>query len=155
MKKILFLFVIMVSSLLTTFCFAATPEVSAKYTQFNPLTGVYQLEGQVTVKLPGQIIVADQATVYLYQQKVSASGNVHLSDTNINFWCDQVQVAGSENIAFCSGNCLFRDGNTTIISQTGSFNWKTKLAIFNGNVKVNDASYPDETTYNVTTKQIQ
>lgn len=150
-----FLFVILISLLFPTLCLAARPEVSAEHTQFNPLTGVYQLEGSVTVKLPGQIIVADQATVYLYQQKVTATGNVHLNDTNINFWCDQVQVEGSENTAFCSGNCRFRDGDTSILSKTGSFNWNTKLAIFNGNVKVNDALYPDGTTYNVIAKHLQ
>ena len=155
MKKILVLVSLLLALLLPALCLAARPEVSADNTQFDPLTGIYQLDGNVTVRLPGQVIVADHATVHMYQLTVQASGNVHLSDSDISFYCDQVNVIGNESTAYCSGNCRFTEGDTRINANTGSFNWDSKLATFTGGVTVNGAAREGTVTYNVINRQFQ
>ena len=105
MKKVFILVSLLLALFLPSLALAARPEVSADNTQFNPLTGIYQLDGNVTVRLPGQVIIADHATVHMYQLTVQASGNVRLSDNDISFYCDQVNVIGNESTAYCQGRC--------------------------------------------------
>ena len=155
MKKVFILVSLLLALFLPSLALAARPEVSADNTQFNPLTGIYQLDGNVTVRLPGQIIIADHATVHMYQLTVQASGNVRLSDNDISFYCDQVNVIGNESTAYCSGNCRFTEGATNINSNQGSFNWDSKIATFNGNVMVNGAARQGTVAYNVINKQFQ
>lgn len=155
MRKFFLILTVFLTLCLPVICLAARPEVSANNTQFNPLTGVYQLDGNVTVRLPGQTIVADHATVHMYELTVQASGNVCLTDSDISFYCDRVNVIGSETTAYCSSNCRFTEGNTKISSNEGSFNWNSKIANFSGNVTVDGLARQGTIAYNVVTRQFQ
>lgn len=48
-----------------------------------------------------------------------------------------------------TGSCIFVNGSNTISADQGSFNWKTKLASFEGNVKVNGTPKEGKVTYDV------
>jgi phage baseplate assembly protein gpV len=99
---------------------------------------------------------AEHATVNIYKLTCEASGNVHLTDTQVQLYLRQRHPLGRDSIAYCSGNCTFQEGATRITSNTGSFNWDSKLATFSGNVLVNGTAKADGTvTYNVINQSFQ
>ncbi len=131
--------------------FAAAPDISSDSQTFNPFTGVYDLKGNVHVDLGDRVIYGDTAQVYLYQLEVHAQGNISLTDkpAGIHFDCDSVKVCGSEKTAYVSGSMVFTQDDLRITADTGSFNWKTKNAVFSGNVAVNGSPAQGDVTYNV------
>ena len=154
MKRIIFaIFLICVSFFSITF--AAEPTVTSDVRTFNPFTGVYNLKGNVHVDLGERVIDADAAQVFMYKMEVYGQGNIHLFDKkdHISFYCDKVEVFGNKRTAYVVGNMCFKQDDLTILADKGSFNWKTKLAVFSGNVKVNGESKPTDITYNVRSKQ--
>ena len=137
MKKI-FLFVLML--LLVPAICLAEPQVTSDKQTFNPFTGVYDLQGNVHVEIGDRIITGDAAQVSMYKLEVHGQGN------------DTVDVYGKEKTAYVSGNMHFTQGDLIIRADTGSFNWGTKNAVFNGNVIVNGEPKSGEVIYNVREK---
>ena len=87
---------------------ASEPAITSDSQTFNPFTGVYDLKGNVHVDLGDRVIDGDTAKVYLYQLKVTATGNISLTDkpTGIHFDCDKVDVIGNEKTAYVSGSMI-------------------------------------------------
>ena len=87
--------------------------------------------------------------------KVTAEGNISLTDkpTGIHFDCDKVDVIGNEKTAYVSGSMIFTQDDLRITADSGSFNWKTKNAVFSGNVAVNGTPQQGDVTYNVRDKK--
>lgn len=152
-KKIL-LPVILLLVFLTGTVFAK-PVVTADKTYFDVTTGLYNLVGNVYVQVGSRIITAGEAKVNMATMEVSGSGGVAVSQDDIKFKGDSVFVSGAQNKADISGNTLFvRGDNLKISADQVSFNWKTKLAVFSGNVQVtqnNNTQSFDTVTYNVDT----
>lgn len=157
MKKILFL-TLFILSLLPIICNAGNFVVKSDSKSFNPLSGTYSLQGNVYVEIPVRdstiTITGDSAQVKLYSAEVHAEKNISLSYDGLTFKCDVVDVKASQEKAFVQGNMKFIDGNTTITADSGIYCWKTKLASFNGNVKINDKKQDGAITYNVMTKKV-
>ena len=152
MKKIL-LIVMAIVMLIPSLCFAAEPVIKSDTRTFNPLTGVYDLRGNVFVQFPAHdtmlTITGDQTTVSLYKLEVHGQGNITLAYDNLSFKCDKVDVYHKTRTAYVTGSCIFVNGSNTISADQGSFNWKTKLASFEGNVKVNGTPKEGKVTYDV------
>ncbi len=132
---------------------ASTPVVKSDSRTFNPLTATYNLKGNVYVEIGSQIITADEATVSLLSLEVHGKGNIKLNNNDISFSSNSVDVYGTQSTAYCIGNCVFAQANTKITADQGSFNWKTKIATFDGNVIVNDTPKSGTIKYNVITKE--
>lgn len=154
MKKIIAI-VFMLIFILVPSALASQPAISSNSQTFNPFTGVYDLKGHVHVDLGDRVIDGDTAQVYLYELKVTAQGNISLTDkpSGIHFDCDRVEVIGSERTAYVTGNMVFTQDDLRITADTGSFNWKTKNAVFSGSVNVNGAPQQGDVTYNVRDKK--
>lgn len=154
MKKIIAI-VFMLFFMLVPSALASQPAISSDSQTFNPFTGVYDLQGHVHVDLGDRVIDGDAAQVYLYELKVTAQGNISLTDkpSGIHFDCDRVEVIGSERTAYVTGNMVFTQENLRITADTGSFNWKTKNAVFSGSVSVNGTPQQGDVTYNVRDKK--
>lgn len=154
MKKIIATVFILIFMLASS-ALAAQPDISSDRQIFNPFTGVYDLQGNVHVDLGDRVIDGDAAQVYLYELKVVAEGNISLTDkpTGIHFNCDRVEVVGNERTAYVSGNMLFTQDDLRITANSGSFNWKTKNAVFSGGVNVNGTPQSGTVTYNVRDKK--
>ena len=107
MKKIIAVLFIMLFMLVPS-ALASEPAISSDSQTFNPFTGVYDLKGNVHVDLGDRVIDGDAAKVYLYQLKVTAEGNISLTDkpTGIHFDCDKVDVIGNEKTAYVSGSMI-------------------------------------------------
>ena len=154
MKKILAVLFVLIFMLVPS-AFAEQPAISSDSQTFNPFTGVYDLKGNVHVDLGDRVIDGDEAQVYLYQLRVTAQGNISLTDkpSGIHFDCDRVEVIGNERTAYVTGNMVFTQDDLRITADSGSFNWKTKNAVFKGNVAVNGTPQQGDVTYNVRDKK--
>ena len=64
-----------------------------------------------------------------------------------------IEVKGNERTAYVNGNMVFTQDNLRITADNGSFNWKTKNAVFSGNVTVNGTPHTGDLTYNVRDKK--
>ena len=155
MKKLLLLIMVIVM-FIPSLCLAAEPIIKSDTRTFNPFTGVYDLKGNVHVQIPTNdtmlTITGDQTMVSLYKMEVHGQGNITLAYDDLKFHCDKVDVYHKDRTAYVTGNCSFVNGATSISADQGSFNWKTKLANFQGNVKVNGVPQKEAVTYNVLTK---
>jgi lipopolysaccharide export system protein LptA len=154
MKKI-FIFLCLFM-LLPTLCLAA-PSIKYNKQHFDPIRGIYYLEGNVSVTVGSRIISADKAQVEMYSIEVHAQGNIHLQQDDIDFYGDAVDVYGSRKTAEVNGNLNFTQGDTAITSDSGIFNWDNKDAVFTGNVNVTTPKgnmKADKIVYNVETHQI-
>jgi len=169
MKK--FLLAILMLVLLPVMCFAAEPTASTHKTSkgndvviqsdirtFDILKGVYDLKGNVFVQLPARdktlTIKGDRTAVHLYKMEVHGKGNINLIYDDLDFKCDAVDVYHKARTAYVAGNINFLHDKTKITANKGEFNWKTKLATFEGNVLVNGTPHNGKVTYNVIEKKI-
>ena len=157
MKKII-LALFMLLMLLPSMCGAVEPTIKSDKRTFNPLTGVYDLQGNVFVQFPAHdtmlTITGDTTKVYFYKMEVHGQGNITLSFGEMRFKCDKVDVYNSDRTAYVEGNCDFKDDGILITADKGSYCWKTKLASFQGKVKVNGKAYKNDVVYNVMTKKL-
>jgi len=154
MKKI-FIFLCLFM-FLPTLCLAA-PDIKYNKQHFDPIRGIYNLEGDVSVTVGSRVISADKAQVEMYSIEVHAQGNIHLQQDDIAFYGDTVDVYGSRKTAEVNGNLSFTQGDTAITSDSGIFNWETKNAVFNGNVNVTTPTgnmKANKIVYNIVTHEI-
>lgn len=157
MKK-LFLMTVLLICMLASNCFAADPIITSDIRTFNPLSGVYELTGNVHVEIESHnqpiIIRGDHAKVNVYAMDVHADKNITLTFGDMNFLTDKVDVYHKEHTAYVSGNCRFKDSRITVSSDKGSYCWKTKLSVFSGNVVLNGKPVNGDITYNVISGEI-
>ena len=142
---------------LPTLCLAA-PDIKYNKQHFDPIRGIYYLEGNVSVAVGSRVISADKAQVEMYSIEVHAQGDIHLQQDDIDFYGDKVDVYGSSKTAEITGNLDFTQGNISITSNSGTYNWGTKNAVFLGNVQVNTPTgniKADKIVYNIISHTIQ
>lgn len=124
---------------------------------FNPLTGIYDLNGHVYVKFPihgeSMIVEADTAQVKLYSQEVNARGNITLQFGTMTFKCDKTYVPIKERRAEVEGNIYFKHEYTEIKADSAVYNWKSKIATFK-NASYNGRSKKGTLTYDVMKKKL-
>lgn len=166
-----FFMILLLLLMLPTLCFAGEPASSTHKTSkgnnvviqsdtrtFDIMKGIYDLQGNVFVQLPARdkalTIKGDRTSVHLYKMEVHGKGNIILIYDDLNFECDTVDVYHKGKTAYVNGNISFQDGDTNITADKGSFNWKTKLATFEGNVLVNGTPQDGKVTYHVTDKKL-
>lgn len=157
MKKLI-LAIVMLLMLIPSMCLAVEPVIKSDSRTFNPLKGIYDLQGHVFVQFPAHdttlTITGDNTKVHLYQMEVHGQGNITLSFGEMRFKCDKVDVYHSDRTAYVEGNCDFKDKGMLITADKGSYCWRTKLASFQGNVKINGKAQKGDVVYNVMTKKL-
>jgi len=157
MKKVLLLIVLLISVFANT-CFAKEPIITSDTRTFNPMSGVYELTGNVHVEIESHnqpiIIKGGHAKVNVYAMDVHADKDISLTFGDMNFLTDKVDVYHKDRTAYVSGNCKFTDNRITVSSDKGSYCWKTKLSTFSGNVVLNGEPVNGDLQYNVVTGEI-
>ena len=157
MKKLI-LTIAMLLMLIPSLCFAVEPVIKSDSRTFNPLKGIYDLQGHVFVQFPAHdttlTITGDTTKVHLYQMEVHGQGNITLSFGEMRFKCDRVDVYHADRTVYVAGNGDFKDEGMLATADKGSYCWKTKLASFQGNVKVNGKAQKGDVVYNVMTKKL-
>ncbi len=156
MKKI-FIICCLLLSLIPALCFADAPIIKSDSRTFDVMKGVYDLQGNVFVQFPAHdktlTIKGDRTKVFLYEMEVHGEGNIQLSYDQLHFNCDKVDVYHKERTAYVTGNCSFQHEDLLITADQGFFNWKKKLATFQGNVQVNQGPVQERVVYQVLEKR--
>ncbi|WP_215829846.1 LptA/OstA family protein [Pelorhabdus rhamnosifermentans] len=149
-KKITLLMLLL--CVLLTSTALAKPIITADKTYFDVATGLYNLVGNVYIEVGNRIITAGQAKVNMASMEVSGSGGITVTQDDIKFSGDNVFVYGTASKAEVNGNIIFVRSGLSITSDQATFNWKTKQAVFTGNVQVIQGN--DSKTYNSVTYDI-
>ena len=155
--KILLLFLLVLCMLTSTVSAGSKPIIKADKTYFDINTGLYVLQGHVDIEVRNRVITADLARVSISSLEVWASGNIKLVQDDITFTGDSVYVFGTENRAQIDGGVSLSRTGLMITADKADFCWKTKIGVFNGNVKVTqgDKTWTADTlSYNVDTNTI-
>ena len=130
--------------------------IEAQEKSFNIFSLVYTLKGDVHIRHKNRAIRSDFAEYKLTSQEVKARGNIEFSDNNFSATCDELYAPTRADRVDLIGNVTFQKGNITVHADRASFNWKSKIATFEGNVNANhngeikDSQYLQ---YNVATGQ--
>lgn len=148
-KKIILAFVFTLL-MLPAVCFADFT-VSSNAKEFNIITEVYNLTGNVVVQFPAQgstmTITGDKAIVQMYQQELHGDGNITLAWNGLKFACDKVDVYHTQRTAYLKDRLVFDANGHHITSDQGQYNWQTKIAVFSGNVIVDNVSKNGDVKY--------
>jgi lipopolysaccharide export system protein LptA len=141
MRKRIFLLFLLVLLCLSAIC-SAKPVVNADSQYFDPSTGLYVLSGNVDIEVGSRTITAGKAKVDMSSMQVWGSGGITVTQDDINFTGDSVYVYGTSSYAKITGGVKFQRGGLIISADQAEYNWKTKDAVFSGNVTI---SQPDGT----------
>ncbi len=136
----------------TASALAAKPVVRADQQYLDPTTGLYMLKGNVYIETGSRVITAGEAQVDMAGMEVYGTGGITLKQDDINFSGDSVYVYGTKKQADISGKVHFERSGLSIDSDEVTFNWKTKQAVFSGNVVIqqgNSVTKVDRTVYHV------
>jgi lipopolysaccharide export system protein LptA len=139
--------------LLTGTVFAAKPVIKSDRSYFDINTGLYVLSGNVTIQVKNRTITAGQAKVSMASLEVWGSGGVTITQDDIFFSGDCVYAYGSEEKAKIDGGIVFRRTGLTITADQAEYDWDKKIAVFQGNVKINqngNVTTTDKVSYHVT-----
>ncbi len=112
------------------------PEVRSNKQYFDPTRGLYVLQGDVYVGLGSRTVTADQATFDPTSMDVWAQGHITLLADDITFRGHSLYVYSNRKIAAITGDISFQRPDISITSNYTEFNWKTKIALFTGDVVV-------------------
>ena len=158
MKQKIVLIFLLVFLVLTSTSFAAPkPVIKADKTYFDINSGLYVLKGNVYIEVKNRIITANLAKVSLGSLEVWGSGGVVVIQDDITFTGDSVYVYGTQDKAEIDGGITFNRTGLSISADKAEFNWRTKLGVFTGNVKITqdgNTKTADTVTYNVDTNTI-
>lgn len=141
-----------------TVCAApAKPIIKADKTYFDINTGLYVLKGNVVIEARGRVITAGMARVSIASLEVWGSGGVTVTQGDIYFTGDSVYVYGMQDRAKIDGGVTFTRTGLSVTADQAEFNWRSKIGVFTGNVKINQNGTTwttDKLTYNVATNTI-
>lgn len=160
MKKLrLYLLVSLILLSFASTCFAA---VNNKYFRadkqyFDIETGQYVISGNIVVNVDNGSISGEKAQVKLSTLEFWGTGGWLLKQYDVTFRGDSAYVVLGKDVAMIEGGADFQRPSLKITSDKVDYNWKSKIAVFKGNVKViqdgNASNITDLVKYNVETKE--
>lgn len=135
----------------------AKPIIKADKQYLDINTGLFVLKGNVYIEARGRVITAGMARVSIASLEVWGSGGVTVTQGDISFTGESVYVYGMKDFAKIDGGVAFSRTGLAVTAERAEFNWRSKIGVFSGNVKVTqgDTSWTADTvTYNVETNTI-
>ena len=160
MKKFRFIFfAVLLLFVITSTCFAA---VNNKYFHadkqyFDVETGQYIISGNIVINVENGYIAGEKAQVKLSTLEFWGTGGWLLKQYDVIFKGDSAYVVFGKDVAMIEGGADFQRPSLQITSDKVDYNWKSKIAVFKGNVKViQEGMAPisvDFVKYNVETKE--
>lgn len=136
---------------------ASATDIKADNYYYDFETGLYMLEGNVSVRVKDAVIKAQRARVSLTLLEVFADGGISVTQDDICFQGDSVFVIAKERRAIIEGNVKLESISTVITCSKVDFNWKTKNAtLFEADFMENGvAKHVAEAVYNVRSRTLQ
>ena len=160
MKKSLVIFFMMLLLFsITSTCFAG---VSNKYFRadnqyFDVETGQYVISGNILIHVENGSIAGEKAQIKLSTLEFWGSGGWLLKQYDVTFKGESAYVVFGKDMAIIEGGADFQRFGLQITSDSVDYNWKSKIAVFKGNVIVlQEGASPiqlDLVKYNVETKE--
>ncbi|MDF2876645.1 MAG: lptD 1 [Sporomusa sp.] len=136
----IFLSTFLIFILLTGIASAAKPIITADRTYFDINSGLYILNGNVYIEVRDRVITAGQARVNPTTLEVWGTGGITVNQRDIAFTGDSVYVYGSKAQAKIDGGVNLSRPGLSISADNADFNWRTRVAVFNGNVRISQGS---------------
>ena len=137
-----------------SFAGASPLDVNADQTYYDTNTGLYMLEGNVTVRVKDAEIRAPVARVSLATMEAYAEGGVSVVQGDTYFRGDSVFIQGRDHRALIEGDIRMEDNGLSIVCSRADFNWKTKNVVLS-NATITDSAgerYASEAVYNIRSK---
>ena len=155
---------IMLVAMLVLLAFASTSfaAVNNKYFRadkqyFDIETGQYVISGNIVINVDNGIISGEKAQVKLSTLEFWGTGGWLLKQYDVTFKGESAYVVFGKDIAMIEGGADFQRTGLQITSDKVDYNWKSKVAVFKGNVKVIQPGLAvvssDSIKYNVETKE--
>ena len=134
MKAKVFLFCVLLTIFSISSVFAAAPVISADQQYFDISSGLHVLRGNVHIEHNGRVVTAGEAKTNLVE--IWGSGGVTFTQDDISFAGSSVYVYFPSHSAKIDGGVKFSRPGIEIDAECVDFNWKSKVAAFNGNVQI-------------------
>ncbi len=139
MKK--FCLSILMAILLMSFASTSFAAVNNKYFRadkqyYDVETGQYVISGNIMINVENGFIAGDKAQVKLSTLEFWGTGGWLLKQYDVTFKGESAYVVFGKDVALIEGGADFQRSDLQITSDKVDYNWKTKIAIFKGNVKV-------------------
>lgn len=155
---------LLVLATILLFSFSATSlaAVNNKYFRadrqyFDVETGQYIISGNIVINVENGYIAGEKAQVKLSTLEFWGTGGWLLKQYDVTFKGESAYVIFGKDIAMIEGGADFQRTDLQITSDKVDYNWKTKVAVFKGNVKVIQPGMApvgsDSVKYNVETKE--
>jgi len=141
-----------------TLASASAPVITADNQYYDFETGLYILDGNVSVQTKHGLVQAQKARVSMTALEVFAEGGITFSQDEL---ClsggDTIFVTGKEHRLVIEGNIRLQSSTVDLTCARADFNWKTKNATLSNVsfVENGEAKYVDEAVYNVRNKMLQ
>lgn len=150
------LLLLMIALLCPALAVASPLSVHADQTYYDTNTGLYMLDGNVTVQVKDAEIRAPMARVSLATMEVYAEGGVDVVQGDTYFHGDSVFLQGNERRALIEGNIRMEDNGLVIVCPKADFNWKTKDVVLTGATITQNSveTYAEEAVYNIRSKTL-
>lgn len=149
--------VLLLSLFSTSFAAVNNKYFRADKQYFDIETGQYEISGNILVNLNNGFIKGEKAQVKLSTLEFWGTGGWLLKQYDVTFRGDSAYVVFGKDTAMIEGGVDFQRAGLQITADKVDYNWKTKEAIFRGNVKViQPGSAPINTElikYNTKTKE--
>ena len=124
---------------------------------FDIETGQYVVSGNIVINVENGFIAGEKAQVKLSTLEFWGTGGWLLKQYDVIFKGELVYVVFGKDIAMIEGGADFQRTGLQITSDKVDYNWKSKVAVFKGNVKVIQPGLAvvssDSIKYNVETKE--
>ena len=124
---------------------------------FDVETGQYVISGNIMINVENGFIAGEKAQVKLSTLEFWGTGGWLLKQYDVTFKGESAYVVFGKDIAMIEGGADFQRTGLQITSDKVDYNWKSKVAVFKGNVKVIQPGLAvvssDSIKYNVETKE--
>jgi lipopolysaccharide assembly outer membrane protein LptD (OstA) len=155
-------FIILVTLLMIALTSTSFAAVNNKYFRadkqyFDVETGQYIISGNIVINVENGYIAGDKAQVKLSTLEFWGTGGWLLKQYDVTFRGDSAYVVFGKDVAMIEGGADFQRTDLQITADAVDYNWKTKIALFKGNVKIIQPGLApvqsDTAKYNVETKE--
>ncbi len=153
---------ILVAIILLSFASTSFAAVNNKYFRadnqyFDVETGQYVISGNIVINLDNGVITGEKAQVKLSTLEFWGTGGWLLKQFDVTFRGESAYVVFGKDVAMIEGGVDFQRTDLQITADKVDYNWKTRIAVFNGNVKLMQTGLApvgsDQLKYNVKTKE--
>ena len=124
---------------------------------FDVETGQYVITGNIVINVENGVIAGEKAQVKLSTLEFWGTNGWMLKQYDVTFKGETAYVVFGKDIAMIEGGANFQRPELQIVSDKVDYNWKSKIAVFKGNVKILKTGQSPVSTdlvkYNIETKE--